>query len=164
MKRFIALYFLFLLLLFILFYAPTTELSVSLNEIQNRWTLAALNAFLQPEQLKGIDIWVNPHYKIVITQACNGMIPILFLYASILAYPSNFKHKIVWMILGYIVFFVVNTARILWVVHITQNGEGHGDFYWSHDIVGNIVLLCTGVGLFVTYIKTAETRSILKNL
>jgi len=160
MNRFMVLYFLFLALLFVLFYAPTTELSLSLNEIQNRWTLTALDYFLQPEQLKGIEIWVNPHYKIVITQACNGMIPILFLFASILAYPSSIKHKIAWMIVGYVVFFMVNIARILWVVYITQNGEGHGDFHWSHDIVGNILLLCTGVGLFFTYIKTAGTKSL----
>ena len=160
MKRFIALYFLFLALLFIFFYAPTTELSLYLNEMQNRWTLAALNIFLEPEQLKGTDIWVNPHYKIVITQACNGMIPILFLYASILAYPSSIKHKILWMLLGYCVFFVVNIGRIVWVVYITQNGEGHGDFHWSHDIVGNILLLFTGLGLFYIYIKTAKTKNL----
>ena len=160
MKRFIALYFLFLALLFIFFYAPTTEISLSLNEIQNRWTLAALDTFLEPEQLKGTDIWVNPHYKIVITQACNGMIPILFLYASILAYPSSIKHKILWMLLGYCVFFIVNIGRIVWVVYITQNGEGHGDFHWSHDIVGNILLLFTGLGLFYTYIKTAKTKNL----
>lgn len=158
MKRFIALYFLFLVLLFIFFYAPTTEFSLYLNETQNRWTLAALDTFLQPEQLKGIDIWVNAHYKIVITQACNGMIPILFLYASILAYPSSLGHKIIWMILVYVIFFVVNIMRILWVVHITQQGEGHGDFYWSHDIVGNIVLLCTGVGLFYAYIRNSKSQ------
>jgi len=158
MKRFISLYFLFLALLFIFFYAPTTEISLYLNEMQNKWTLAALDTFLEPEQLKGTDIWVNPHYKIVITQACNGMIPILFLYASILAYPSSIKHKILWILLGYCVFFVVNIGRIVWVVYITQNGEGHDDFYWSHDIVGNILLLFTGLGLFYAYIKTAKTK------
>jgi len=157
MKLFIALYFIFLALLFIFFYAPTTEFSIYLNEIQNRWTLAALDTFLEPQQLRGIDIWVNPHYKIVITQACNGMIPILFLYASILAYPSAMRHKVLWMILGYIVFFIVNIGRILWVVYVTKNGAGHGDFHWSHDIVGNIVLLFTGLGLFYIYIKTAKT-------
>ncbi|MBA1421402.1 MAG: hypothetical protein FAF03_11350 [Epsilonproteobacteria bacterium] len=55
---------------------------------------------------------------------------------------------------------MVNIARILWVVHITQNGEGHGDFHWSHDIVGNILLLCTGIGLFFVYIKTAPVKNL----
>lgn len=164
MKHFITRYFLFLILLFILFYAPTTELSIVLNGIQSRWTLMALNTFLQPEQLRGVDIWINPHYKIVITQACNAVIPILFLYASVLAYPSSFKHKIVWMFVGYIVFFIVNIVRILWVVYVVQNAEGHKDFYWSHDIIGNVLLLCTGVGLFFSYIKTSKVKTTSKSL
>jgi len=160
MKHFLALYFLFLLLLFVFFYAPTTDISVAINTLQNRWTLAALNLFLEPRMLKGVDIWVNSHYKIVITQACNGMIPILFLYASILAYPSRMKHKIIWMIVGYIIFFMVNIARLIWVVYVTQEGKGHGDFYWSHDIIGNIILMLTGVGLFWSYIKTSEVKNL----
>jgi exosortase/archaeosortase family protein len=158
MKRFIALYFLFLGGLFVLFYASTSQISQIINELQTHLTLKALDLFLKPEQLKGIDIWINPYYKIIITKACNGMIPILFLYASILAYPSSFRHKIVWMFLGYILFFVVNIARILWVVFVTQNGEGHGDFYWSHDIVGNILLVITGLGLFIAFIKTSSKK------
>jgi len=157
-----ALYFLFLGGLFVLFYAPTFSFSSWINEAQTTLTLAGLDLFLKPEQLKGIDIWINPQYKIIITQACNGMIPILFLYASILAYPSTFVQKIIWMILGYILFFVVNIVRILLVVYVTENGKGQGDFYWSHDLIGNTLLMITGLGLFIAFIKSS-TRS-LKNL
>ena len=163
MKRFIALYFLFLVLLFSFFYLPTSSFSLYLNEIQSQWTLGALDIFLHPGQLKDVDIWINPQYKIIITQAYNGMIPILFLYASILAYPSAIKHKIVWMVVGYVVFFIVNIARIIWVVYVTEHGNGHDDFYWSHDIIGNMLLLATGLGLFYLYIKKSEFNS-SKNL
>jgi len=162
MKRFIAFYFLFLGGLFVLFYAPTSQISHMINELQTTLTLKALDLFLKPEQLQGIDIWINPYYKIIITKACNGMIPILFLYASILAYPASLTHKALWMFLGYIIFFVMNIVRILWVVFVTQNGEGHGDFYWSHDIVGNTLLMITGLGLFITFIKTASKK--IKNV
>lgn len=158
MKRFIALYFLFLGLLFTLFYAPTSQVSQWLNDAQTYLTLNALNFFLAPEQLKGVDIWINTSYKIVITQACNGMIPILFLYASIMAYPSTFKYKLLWMFLGYILFFVVNIVRILLVVYVTEYGKGQGDFYWSHDLVGNTLLLITGLGLFIAFIKSTSRR------
>ena len=162
MRRFIALYFLFLVGLFVLFYAPTSQMSQILNNIQTTLTLGILNLFLEPEQLKGADIWINPYYKIIITKACNGVIPILFLYASILAYPSTFKHKILWMFLGYILFFTVNIVRILLVVYVTQNGEGHEDFYWSHDLLGNTLLMMTGLGLFIAFIKTSTVK--VKNL
>lgn len=162
MKRFIALYFLFLGGLFVLFYAPTSEIAIGLNRTQTALTLEVLQWFLRPEQLTGSDIWITSQYKIVITQACNGLIPILFYYASILAYASSIKDKMVWMLLGYVLFFVVNIVRILLVVYVTENGEGQGDFYWSHDLLGNTLLMITGLGLFIAFIKSTGRRLDLK--
>ena len=156
MKRFIALYFLFLVILFVFFYAPTTAVSTLINDGQSKLTLYFLDMFLKPEQLKGIDIWISPHYKIIVNKACNGIIPILFLFASILAYPSSIGDKIPWMVLGYVLFSVVNVARILLVVYFTQTGEGQKEFYWSHDLVGNALLMLTGLGLFIAFIKTSS--------
>jgi exosortase/archaeosortase family protein len=150
------LYFLFLALLFVFFYAHTSSVSTFLNKGQTKLTLFLLNLFLEPGQLKGIDIWINPHYKIIINQACNGMIPILFLFASILAYPSSILHKLLWMIIGYVAFSVVNIARLLFVTYATQTGNGQEEFYWSHDFVGNAMLMFAGLGLFVAFIKTAR--------
>ena len=155
MKKFIASYFLFLAILFTFFYADTSVISNALNDGQTKLTLYFLKLFLEPGQLKGIDIWINPHYKIIINQACNGMIPILFLWASILAYPSGIWHKIVWMITGYLLFSLVNVFRILLVVHFTEQEAGQANFYWSHDLVGNSILMAVGLGLFIAFIKTA---------
>ena len=159
MKKFLALYFLFLALLFTFLYADTSVLSNMLNEGQTQLTLYFLNLFLEPNQLKGIDIWINPHYKIIINQACNGMIPILFLWASILAYPSSIWHKTVWMGLGYFIFSLVNVFRILLVVHFTEQKAGQANFYWSHDLLGNSILMIVGLGLFVAFIKTVKHRN-----
>jgi len=156
MKRFIALYFLFLAILFTFFYADTSIISSLLNGGQTKLTLFFLDMFLAPDQLVGIDIMINPHYKIVINQACNGMIPILFLFASILAYSSGIVHKIVWMVIGYLLFSVVNVLRILLVVYFVEGEGGRGNFYWSHDLLGNSLLMVFGLGLFVLFIKTAK--------
>jgi len=164
MKRFIALYFLFLLILFTFFYADTSMVSTFLNEGQTKLTLFFLDMFLEPNQLNGIDIWINPHYKIIINQACNGMIPILFLFAAILAYPSGIAHKIVWMLIGYISFSLVNVMRILLVVYFVEGEGGRGNFYWSHDLLGNSLLMLLGLGLFIAFIKTSKrTESSVKN-
>lgn len=156
MKKFIALYFLFLLFLFTLFYANTSVLSHTINQAQTNLTLFALNLFLKPEQLQGIDIIINPQYKIIINQACNGMIPILFLWASILAYPARFSHKVFWMVLGYIAFSIVNIFRILLVVYFVEQKGGKGNFYLSHDILGNAILMFVGLGIFVWFIKSRK--------
>lgn len=150
------LYAFFLLLLFGLFYAPFVPVASVLNQMQTALTLRGLDLFLEPGQLQGIDIIINPHYKIIINQACNGMIPILFLWASILAYPAPLQHKLLWLIVGYVVFTVVNIVRILFVVFFVGQEAGRGNFYWSHDIVGNALLMLTGLGLFVTFIKRAK--------
>lgn len=156
MKRFIALYLLFLALLYTLFYADTNVLSTYLNEAQTSLTLALLSPFLDPGQLKGIDIWINPHYKIIINQACNGMLPILILYASILAYPSVLRHKLLWMGIGYMVFSSVNVLRILLVVHFVEQEEGRENFSWAHDLLGNSILMIVGLGLFILFIQTSR--------
>jgi len=156
MKRFAALYFLFLFILFLFFYADTTMVSSYINQAQTALTLFSLNLFLEPGQLKGIDIWINPHYKIVINHACNGMIPILFLFAALLAYPSSIWHKILWMGVGYVVFSLMNVLRILLVVYFVEQEGEQGNFYWSHDLLGNGLLMGVGLGLFITFIKTSD--------
>ncbi len=158
MKKFIALYFLYLALFFTFFYANTSIVSHTINEEQTKLTLYFLNIFLGPDQLQGIDIWINPHYKIIINQACNGIIPILFLWAAILAYPSTIWHKILWMVMGYLLFSLVNIFRILLVVHFVEQEGGRGNFYWSHDLMGNTILMVVGLGLFVVFIRTVGRR------
>jgi exosortase/archaeosortase family protein len=159
MKRFIVLYFLFLAILFTFFYAHTNPLSTYVNETQTALTLAMLGLLLDPAQLQGIDIWINPHYKIIINHACNGMIPILFLFASILAYPSGSWHKFSWMIVGYVVFSLVNVWRILLVVYFVEQKGERGNFYWSHDLLGNTILMITGLTLFILFIKTSKDQN-----
>lgn len=156
MKKFVTLYFLYLALLFTLFYTDISIVATLINESQTEFTLFFLTFFLDPAQLKGIDIWINPNYKIIINQACNGMIPILFFFASILAYPSKVWHKIIWMCLGYVVFSLVNVFRILLVVYFVEQKEGQANFYWSHDLVGNALLMGVGLSLFILFIKTVH--------
>jgi len=159
MKRFIVLYFLFLAVLFFLFYAHTNPLSTYVNESQTALTLVMLDLFLEPTQLQGIDIWINPHYKIIINHTCNGLIPILFLFASILAYPSGLWHKACWMIVGYGIFSMVNVLRILLVVYFVEQKGGRDNFYWSHDLLGNTILMITGLTLFILFIKTSKDQN-----
>ena len=84
------------------------------------------------------------------------MIPILFLFASMLAYPSMLWRIIFWMSIGYVLFSLVNAMRILLVVYFVEQEEGQGNFYWSHDLRGNALLMGVGLGLFMVFIKTSK--------
>jgi len=57
------------------------------------------------------------------------------------------------MSLGYFVFSFVNIFRILLVVHFVEQPAGQANFYWSHDLIGNTILMAVGLGLFVAFIK-----------
>lgn len=155
-KQFVGLYFLFLAILFIFFYADTSIVSSFLNDGQTKLTLFFLDIFLAPNQLSGADIIINPYYKIIINQSCNGIIPTLFLFASVLAYPSGITHKIIWIAIGYLSFFIVNILRILLVVYFVGGEGGRENFYWSHNLLGNALLIALGLGLFVIFIKTIK--------
>lgn len=158
MKNFILSYFISLALLFGLLYAPIWEVSILLNEYQTKLTLYILKLFLNPNQLEGNAILIHSNYIIRINKSCNGMIPMLFLFASLIAYPSKIKPKIIWITVGYLLVNIVNITRILFVVFITQNGEGHQDFYWSHDIVGNTMLMGSGLLFFIGFIKVGSKK------
>jgi len=154
-KKFIVLYFIYLGILFLILYAPTLSISEILNQFQTDLTLQTIEPFLKKNQLKDIDIWINSHYKIIITQACNGMIPILFLVASILAYPSRIIYKLIWIVIGYISYVIVNALRLVMVTKVTEV-YGSGSFYWIHDIVGNALLMIVGLGIFIAFIKSSQ--------
>jgi len=157
-KKFIMLYVLYLSSLFLILYAPTSSVSTTINNFQTNLTLQTISLFLKDTQIRGIDIWVNPYYKIIITQACNGMIPTLFLVSSILAYPSKFIMKILWIIVGYIVYIIANVLRLILVIKVTKI-YGSNSFYWIHDIVGNALLIGVGFMIFTAFIKTSQTTT-----
>lgn len=153
------LYFLYLVLLFAFLYFNTSAVSLWLNYRQTSYLLDALAVFLTPGEIKGVDIWINPHYKIIITQACNGLIPIFFLWAAILAYPSRWLHKISWLFISYLILFLANILRLLLVVYFVKQTGGQANFFWAHDLMGNALLIIVGLGLFIAFIKTSKTPS-----
>jgi exosortase/archaeosortase family protein len=66
------------------------------------------------------------------------------------------------MFIGYVLFSILNVIRILLVVYFVEGEGGKGNFYWSHDLLGNALLMLLGLGLFITFIKTSG--KIPKNL
>ena len=156
-KRFLIAYGVWLAVLFGLFYLNTNPLSHWLNEWQRGTLLEMLRYFLGADRIRGIRIIAHPKFHIIITQACNGFIPYYLYLAGVFAYPYyRWSWRILWAVIGYGIISAVNVARLLFVTAMT--GHSPGNFHWSHDLVGNFLLMVTGLGLFWLYIRLAPRR------
>jgi len=159
MKRFVLGYLAWMMILFWIFSVVASDMAQALNAVQTQLTLALIAPFLHTGQLQGINIWINPNYWIIITDACNGTIPILMLWAAILAYPADVLYKAAWLLLGYTLFSLVNAVRIVMVVYLVEyNDGGHASFHWVHDLLGNALLLLVGLGIFIVFVKTSAPK------
>jgi exosortase/archaeosortase family protein len=157
-QRFAISYLLWLGILFGLFYWAPSPLAHTPNEFLRLNLLKIMDAGLAPGQVQGSDIWINPHYKLMIEKACNGMIPVLMYLASIFAYPSSWKRRLVWGIMGSATMLLLNVARIYMVTWFVMQG-GRENFSLSHDIFGNAIFMIAGLGMFYGFIRKAPPLS-----
>jgi len=155
-QRFILAYLGWVGLLFALFYLDTNPLSHWINETQREMLLDMLRATLGEERIRGIDILAHPKFRIFITQACNGLIPYYLYLAAVLAYPVVWSKRLLWALIGYGVISVVNLLRLIFVTAMVERAPSN--FSWSHDLVGNLLLMATGMALFLLFVRFSEGR------
>ena len=154
-QRFVLMYFVWLGVLFGFFYWEYSPLAVLPNELLRRGLLLILDAGLPAGVVQGSDIWINPHYKLVIEKACNGMIPVLMYLASIFAFPASWGRRIAWGIMGAAVMLLLNIARLFMVTWFVMQG-GRESFSLSHDVFGNAIFMVAGLVMFYLFIRRAE--------
>ncbi|RLA66245.1 MAG: hypothetical protein DRQ78_04465 [Epsilonproteobacteria bacterium] len=157
MKRFIALYLLFLLVLLVAFYADIFLFGTMINDKQTEFTLWLLGFFLDENHMQGAYIWIHPHYRLIIDQTCNGMIGILFVWAALLAYPASWYYRLGMMLLAYILFTILNVLRIVFVSWSLKTIGGENTFFWIHDIIGNGIF--AGFVLFIFVLSFKKSRA-----
>ena len=154
-QRFVFSYLIWLGLLFGLLYWDLSPLAHAPNEFLRLNLLKIMDAGLTPGQVRGSDIWINPHYKLMIEKACNGMIPVLMYLASIFAYPSSWRRRILWGIVGTVIMLILNVLRIFMVTWFVMQG-GRENFSLSHDIFGNAIFMVAGLVMFYLFIRGAD--------
>ena len=154
-QRFALLYLMWLGVLFGLFYWDLSPLAHTPNAFLKENLLAIMRAGLSPGQVHGSDIWINPHYKLMIEKACNGMIPLLMYLASIFAYPSSWKRRFLWGSIGSIIMLILNVARVFMVTWFVMRG-GQENFSLSHDVFGNAIFMIAGLTMFYLFIRGAH--------
>ena len=149
MRRFIYLYLSLTALLFALLYWDISPVARVINEQQTQMLLYTLDMILPDGQIQGINIIISPRYHVIITQACNGMIPYLVLASAVLAYHKPWVYKLKWLLIGYILFFIINVIRLLIVTYFVTMSPSY--FWISHDIFGNALLMASGLFIFYLY-------------
>jgi exosortase/archaeosortase family protein len=156
-QRFIIYYLVWLGLLFGVLYWDVSPLSHTINEFLRLSLIKIIDMGLVPGRVHGSDIIINPHYKLMIEKACNGMIPVLMYLSSIFAYPSSWVRRMYWAIGGTIVMLTLNVIRIFIVIYFVIQG-GRENFSLSHDIFGNAIFMIAGLLLFYLFIKGGHKK------
>ncbi len=159
MKNFTIRYLTLMPLFFGLFFWTVSPVARFINHYQTKLALWFLGATIDGNRVDGADIWINPHYKLYITNACNGMIPILVLASAIVAYSTKWSIKIVWLVIGYVVFTLVNFFRLYSVSMLVKNQK---DFHFYHDILGNALLIVVGLILFWLFLSSANAQRVTR--
>jgi len=131
-----------------------------LDSLQREMIMWVLDSTLD-NQINNYDIIINSQYHVVITPECNGLVPYFIFLAGVLAYPFSIKCKILWGIAGYFVFTVVNLIR-LYLVTILVNKYGGDNFFYFHDIGGNLLLIVTGGFMFIKYLSSCGELKVKK--
>jgi exosortase/archaeosortase family protein len=152
MRKFLLSYWLGIALFFAIFYWDLSPIAVIINELQTNFTAYLTSLTLKEEMMNAHRILINHHYALVIEKACNGMIPYLFFLASIVAFPSTLMHKIFWAVIGYTIISSINVFRIWFVTQLVL--QEVGNFSLAHDYIGNMLLVLTGLLLFLAFVKS----------
>ena len=128
-----------------------------IDSVQRDMIMAVLDSTLE-NSIQNFDIVINPKFHVVITPECNGFVPYYIFLAGVLAYSCNLKRKIIYAVFSYLIFTVVNLIRLYTVTQIV-NRYGEDSFYYAHDIGGNLLLIITGMWLFLKYLKGCVKES-----
>ncbi|SFV68687.1 hypothetical protein MNB_SV-14-1876 [hydrothermal vent metagenome] len=159
MIKFLLTYWIGIAIFFGIFYWDASPISLLINQYQTNLTSYLTSLTLPNEMMSNCHIFINDNYSLIIEKACNGMIPYLFFLSSIMAFPSSLVHKAKWALFGYIIISLINTFRIWMVTQFVI--QERNNFSLAHDLLGNALLISTGLMLFVLFVKSRKKESFL---
>lgn len=154
-NKFLIAYPFWFLLIFGIFYWGSywsmSPIGQYLDGVQRDMIMSVLDSTLN-NHVQNFDIIINSKYHVVITPECNGFVPYYIYLAGVLAYSCRLKRKLIYGVVGYFIFSIVNLIRLYTVTQIV-NKYGADYFFLAHDIGGNLLLIITGMSIFWLYLK-----------
>jgi len=150
--------FLFISLILFSIIENINPISSFLNEFQTNITMYFLSIFIDNDLIEGTIVNISKTYRVLVSNECNGLLPIVALFSAILSYTAPIGHKLKYLLITYLLYTVLNIFRILIIIFIAFD-YGSESFFLSHDILGNALLILFGLGSFFVFVKTSKKYS-----
>lgn len=165
MLGFVVRYFLWLVLLFTLFFIESFSPLYIVQTLQTDLTIYLTNLWIDgfniPVKMIGNTIYLDHGFKIWILDGCNGLTAYLLFGVAILAYPTAWLSRLIWLLEGYFYLVVINSIRIDFVVYLTMFDADY--FYCAHDCVGRLFMVATTLLLFMLFTARVQvSRTVRK--
>lgn len=155
-----------LVLLFVLFFiesfSPLYVVQAWQTELTIYLTYLWIHYFDIPVNMIGNTVYLDNGFKIWILDACNGLIAYLLLAVAILAYPTTWVYRLIWLVEGYFYLLLANSLRIDFVIYITMFDAGY--FYCAHDCVGMLAMGVIILAFFILFTMRVQTFKYIPHL
>lgn len=92
-----------------------------------------------------------PSTSVEVVFGCNGLEAVLIYAIAVLAFPSAWKHKLLGIILGFIMIQFINIIRILAVIYVLDNF--HRVFEIVHVYLAQGLMIAVSLGVFLLYLR-----------
>lgn len=159
MKKFIALYILYITLAFLLIeYEPLRNLlaldatyTATIVKL-SAWLIEALNmsVIIDGERL------ILNNAVLVVKFGCNGLEAVLLYMAGLLAFPATLKQKSIGLLIGIIALEFINIWRIALLAYVITNHNNIFDI--MHDYITQSIMIALSFILFLTYLQTVSNE------
>jgi exosortase/archaeosortase family protein len=104
----------------------------------------------------------GPWATISVFRGCDAIDPILVLFAGILAYPSTWQRKLIGLLLGIPVLFLMNVVRILTLYLIKRKAPGL--FEPMHLQIWPVVFVVLAGLLWLSWVRWALRKERLRDV
>ncbi len=127
-----------------------TDLLLELAELGAITSSALLNIFGEESNHYANTLFTATN-SLKVSVGCDGSEPIVYLLAGIIAYPAFLKYKIIGFVIGAIVLFFVNVARIISLFYI--NGYYQEYFNIVHNEAMPFFTLLSSGAIFYGWMR-----------
>jgi exosortase family protein XrtM len=98
-----------------------------------------------PVHVENADL-ITPGMRLRISDDCNGMIAFIIYMSAVLAFPSRWRDKGLGLLMGAVLIWTLNIARILVLVYVALYLPKF--FFETHIYVAQSVIIAAGVVLW----------------